>query len=209
MATEFSAEVQSALERTGGIDLLDQLGEVYPSERAHSERVADMSMHATLKLGESSDNVVLAGFAGSLHDVGKVDERIQGLVKVPRKLTMPERVEVRERHTVLGKSLINALKVSEQDAILQSEAAFTAFFHHYPPERLLKLAAGLPVVRVIQIVDQFDAVQDVDRPYHAGDVLSAEDTISQIRNNLEMVGAHDELAESTLGILREASADQR
>jgi len=204
MISKFKTEVQAALERTGGIDLLDRLGEVYPSERRHSERVADTSMRAMLNLGGSAEDIVLAGYAGSLHDAGKVDEEIQELLKAPRKLTVPEMIKVRERHTALGASLINALKVSEQDALLRKEAAFTAFFHHHPAEELQKLAVALPVVRIVRIVDQSDAIQDVDRPYHAGNVLSVEETVAHIRDGLVECGAYDQLA----GVVLDTVASQ-
>ncbi len=204
MAIDYSAETQDALERTGGIMLLENLAAVYESERNHSSRVGEMSMHVMAQLGADDREIITAGSAGKLHDVGKVDDKIRHMIRAPRKLFPREQLEIAKRHTALGASLISALNVSEEDRPLRWEASMAAFFHHHPPEHLAILRPASRVVRVVQIADRFDAMQDLERPYHTEGVLTAEEAAAEIRRDFDAANVFDSLADVALnGLLEE------
>jgi HD-GYP domain-containing protein (c-di-GMP phosphodiesterase class II) len=155
-------------------------------------------MHAMAQLGANDDEIIMAGFAGKLHDVGKVDTAIRHMIRAPRKLFPEEQLEIARRHTALGASLISALNVTEEDGPLRREASMAAFFHHHPPGQLASLDPASRVVRVVQIADRFDAMQDLERPYHAEGVLTAEAAAAEIREDLEAAGVYDSLADVAL-----------
>ncbi|HEX5798058.1 MAG TPA: HD domain-containing protein [Candidatus Saccharimonadales bacterium] len=201
---EYREELQGRLERTGGAVLLDSLGEALPYEKEHCGRVGELAMHVVEETGGRPERILEAGFAGSLHDVGKIDPRVRFLVALVRDLRPEESQEVNTIHTTLGAAKIKGLEVDEEDNNLIEAAVRAAYFHHHKPRDFLNLS-GVPdvsMIRVIQIVDKFDAMQDGDRPYHRGNPLSPEEALSDIEALLRDQMAFDNLAESTVGVLR-------
>jgi response regulator RpfG family c-di-GMP phosphodiesterase len=157
------------------------------------------------RLGATDTEIIMAGFDGVLHDVGKVDVSIRDMIRAPRALFPWEKLTIARRHTALGASLISALNVEREDEALPREASVAAFFHHHPPEQL----AGLyPVgVRIVQIADQFDAMQDSGRPYLTEGVFTADEAAAEIRNDLEAADVYDALASTALDSLLERYGD--
>lgn len=206
-APEFQAELQGALERTGGVRLLDSLGEVSVSDREHCERSGDITMHVVAEMGGHQDRIVEAGYAASLHDVGKVDPKVQELITLARDLEPQEKEKIRQRHTTLGASMIRALEVDAEDVDLRDTASSVALYHHHTPRDFLSLVAvpRVNTIRMIQIIEQFDAMQDDTRPYHFPEPLSSDEALAAIEALLKERNAHDNLAVNTLNILRKLS----
>jgi HD-GYP domain-containing protein (c-di-GMP phosphodiesterase class II) len=207
IAPEPKVELQGVLERTGAAVLLDGLGEALPYEREHSERVGVLAMHVVEETEGRPEKILEAGISGSLHDTGKVVPRVRTLVALERKLTLEEKEEVNQIHTTLGASMILGLKVAEEDQELIDAAESVARHHHRKPRDLLNLS-GVPninMIRRIQIIDKFDAMQDEKRPYHAGSALSPDEALSNVEALLRDQMAFDNLASSTLSILRALS----
>ncbi len=200
--SEYQAELQMTLERTGGAVLLDKLDEVSKSDREHSERVGWYAMHVVQAEGGSRKSIISAGVDGSLHDIGKMHPEVQRIISLPRDLTPEERAESNRLHTQLGASMIRALDVDEDERWIIEEAASVAFYHHHTPRQLARLIIPTSMIRRIQIVDRFDALQDEGRPYRTG--VSSEAALRDIEALLRDQHAFDGLAASTLEKLKTA-----
>jgi HD-GYP domain-containing protein (c-di-GMP phosphodiesterase class II) len=206
VAPEYEAELQGALERTGGIELLGSLGEALPYEREHCKRVGSLAMHVVSESGGRPEEVIEAGSAGMLHDIGKIDPRVQALISLDCDLSPEEKEQVNQIHTTLGASMISRLQVSEEDEGLIKVAGLVALYHHHEPRDLLDLAdvPSVSMIRRIQIIDKFDAMQDIGRPYHKGNPLTPEEALSDIELLLRSQMAFDNLAHTTMQRLRTA-----
>ena len=133
------------------------LGQLDPATRAHSERVARLSVAFGRELGLAGSELRLLRDAGRLHDIGKLGLN-QHILQKPAALSEAEFAEVR-RHPQLGCELLGThVKPRVLECIL---------LHH---ERLD--GRGYPfgitdyplAVRVLQIADAWDALHN-DRPY--------------------------------------------
>lgn len=186
-----AAELAGALERTGGTDLLDELGAVSQSDRAHCERVGQTAMGLIMHMYGQDGLAVTAGVAGALHDVGKTDAEVQAVIAPARRLTPEEKDKINQIHTTLGASMILRLEPVEQDAGLIDEAASAALYHHLSPRELADRPESTVVTRVVQIADYFDAMQDIGRAYHYGRAMSSREAIESIRFKLNRDGAMD------------------
>lgn len=201
--SELRAELDERLERTGGMDLLALLGEVSPTDRAHCERVGQTAMALVSKIYNQKILALQAGFAGSLHDVGKINPRVQAIVAPAKPLTPEQRAEVRDIHTRLGTSLIRRLEPAPEDVGLVNEAVIAAYYHHFSPRELIDLPDPTDVTRIVQIADQFDAMQDSARTYHYGRAMSPKEAAVSIRYNLNRANAMDGLSRLVLAHIDE------
>jgi response regulator RpfG family c-di-GMP phosphodiesterase len=193
-APELRATLAGALERTGAEDLLAELGAVSPSDREHGERVGQTAMGLTMNMYGQGAMALTAGFAGTLHDVGKVDAEVQSMISPAGRLTPEEKDRVNRIHTTLGASMILHLESQEQDADLIEEAATAALYHHLSPRELADRPETTVVTRLVQIADYFDAMQDTGRAYHYGKAMSQREAIESIRYKLNRDGAMDNVA---------------
>lgn len=147
-----------------------------PREDAHSKRVSLLCEAIGRLYKLSDDEIKELGFAGELHDIGKIaiDEAI---LKKPGKLSQMEWAQI-QRHPEIGYRLLGTS--SEYYTIAEYVLA-----HHerwdgtgYPNG--LKGEAIHWKARVISIADAFDAMT-TDRPYKKG--LSEEEAVEEIKKN--------------------------
>ncbi len=195
---ELRAELALALERTGGADLLDELSAVSQSDREHCERVGQTAMGLIAHMYGQDGLAIAAGFAGTLHDVGKIDAEVQAIISPAERLTHEEKDRVNQIHTTLGASMILRLRPQEQDAGLIDAAAKAALYHHLSPRELANHPESTAVTRVVQIADYFDAMQDTGRAYHYGRTMSSREAIESIRFKLNRDGAMDSVTRLAL-----------
>lgn len=121
----------------------------------HADRVAAYAMELGRKLGVNSDEIRILRKGGMLHDIGKLAIPDEILTK-PGKFT-PDEFSVMKRHPVLGCDICEKLKTIRD--------ALPIIRHHH--EKLdgsgypdgLKGAAVPPLVRVVTIVDIYDALR--------------------------------------------------
>lgn len=209
MAVEGQDELIEALERTGGAALLDRLAGVSKTDEQHCERVGHLTFHAILMMSGDEDLARRGGFAGALHDVGKANPFVQRFITMPRKLSEAEKAAVNRTHTRFGASLIQGLSVERRDEGMKAEAVMAAFYHHSSPRMLQDIGIstnGLtPLIRVVQVADQFDALQDGARAYHGDTPLSKAEATDVISSSFEAVGAFDSVAAFALDVLNEVS----
>ncbi|HEX5797204.1 MAG TPA: HD domain-containing protein [Candidatus Saccharimonadales bacterium] len=197
-------ELQDVLQRTTAIDLLDRLGEVSPASREHCERVGQLSLLVTTEMSEV--NELAAGFAGSLHDVGKADSRLKGVVASDRELDDEEIAEVNKFHTEAGAAWIRSLRVDGKDESLRQEAVIAAQYHHTDPGLLITLNGPTVITRIIQIIDKFDAMQDESRVYRRAGAMSAAQAIVTISTQLKSSGAFDDVSRFVVNTLEDQYA---
>lgn len=195
---ELRTALAGALERTGAANLLDELGAVSQSDMEHCERVGQTAMSLVMHMYGRDGLAVTAGFAGTLHDVGKTDAEVQAIISPARRLTPEEKDRINRIHTTLGASMILGLETQEQDAGLINAAAAAALYHHLSPRELADQPEATVVSRVVQIADYFDAMQDVGRAYHYGKAMSSREAIESIRFKLNREGALDSVTRVAL-----------
>ncbi|HEX5744117.1 MAG TPA: HD domain-containing protein [Candidatus Saccharimonadales bacterium] len=197
---DLNVGLAGALERTGAADLLDMLGEISLSDRRHCERVGQMTMFVAAQAGCQPDTAIRAGFAGSMHDVGKVDPSVQELITSAAPLTAVERIQVNYRHTSYGALLISAIGFEGEDGESVREAVKAARYHHHPARDLITLPEPTPITRMVQVADRFDAMQDGSRPYR-DEPMTALRAAALIEEDLRGAGAWDRVTGTTLELL--------
>ncbi|MEQ1689990.1 MAG: HD-GYP domain-containing protein [Gemmatimonas sp.] len=132
-----------------------------PYTSGHSQRVSKYATVIAYALGLPKRQVDRIAIAALLHDVGKIHEIFEPILKKPGRLTPDERA-IMELHPL--KSVELAEKVSELEDVLP------AIRHHHEnwdgtgyPDRLA--GADIPLgARIIMFADTIDAMT-TDRPY--------------------------------------------
>lgn len=131
-----------------------------PYTQKHSERVTFYSLETAKKLGCSEDMIETLGFAGYLHDIGKIGVTDTVLLK-KGKLTDSE-FEMIKRHPVIGEQIVQYLELlPEERAIIRS--------HHERwdgkgyPDGLKGEEIPYPA-RILMVSDTYDAMTS-SRPY--------------------------------------------
>ena len=144
------------------LELLVQTVEMRdPYTSGHSQRVSKYARIIARTIGLSPRQIDRIAVAALLHDVGKIHEIFEPILKKPGKLTPDERA-IMELHPL--KSVELAEKVSELEDVLPS------IRHHHEnfdgtgyPDRLA--GKNIPLgARVIMFADTIDAMM-TDRPY--------------------------------------------
>ena len=130
----------------------------------HSVAVCALMIALARQLGLDSGQVRLAGFAGLVHDIGKMAVPVQ-LLNKPGRLDDSEYVLI-QTHPQRGWELL-------RDAGVQDEAALDVCLHHHErvdgsgyPEHLGGEALSL-MARMGAVCDIYDAITS-NRPYKAG-----------------------------------------
>lgn len=132
-----------------------------PYTSGHSQRVSKYAQIIARAIGLPSKQVDRIAIAALLHDVGKIHEIFEPILKKPGKLTPEERATM-ELHPL--KSVELAEKVSELEDVLPS------IRHHHEnydgtgyPDKLV--GTNIPLgARIIMFADTIDAMT-TDRPY--------------------------------------------
>lgn len=127
----------------------------------HSFNVMILAMIVAEKLRWSKDDIIEAGIAGLLHNIGTI-ELSEELLNKKGKLTTAE-VEEMKKHTIFGYEKLN------QESQLPKSTGLAALLHHenldgtgYPFG--LKQEKIHPVAQLIAVVDKYDAIIS-KRPY--------------------------------------------
>jgi putative nucleotidyltransferase with HDIG domain len=134
----------------------------------HSVNVGVLSIAMGRRLGTSVQELNNLGFAGLLHDVGKMKVP-EGILNKPGKLTDAE-FEVMKTHPALGYDYLRAEKGINQDILF-------AVKHHHEKADGGGYPAGLTdkeiprFAKIIAIADVYDAITS-ERVYHKGMVPS-------------------------------------
>lgn len=131
-----------------------------PYTRGHCERLAEMSTRLGTRLGIPEEHIKALGWAGIVHDIGKIVVPDAILLK-PGPLT-PEEMAVMRKHSVVGERIC---------APLRSFRLVTPIIRHHHEKRD---GSGYPdglrgeeiplTARVLQLADVYDALT-TDRPY--------------------------------------------
>jgi putative nucleotidyltransferase with HDIG domain len=158
-------EITDSVTRNGGALIsLARLKSADDYTYLHSVAVCALMVALARQLGLSEEQTRAAGFAGLLHDVGKVDIPLEILNK-PGKLTDEEFAIVRE-HPRRGWQRL-------REAGINHEAALDVCLHHHErmdgkgyPDRLAGEAITL-LSRMGAVCDVYDAITS-NRPYKAG-----------------------------------------
>jgi putative nucleotidyltransferase with HDIG domain len=131
-----------------------------PYTKEHSERVTFFALKLAREMGCAEEELDSLGFAGHLHDIGKIGIRDHILMK-PGKLTREE-YEIIKTHPVIGEEIVRHL------GLLPAETAIVR--HHHErwdgngyPDGLS--GTDIPKLsRILAIADTFDAITS-SRPY--------------------------------------------
>ena len=128
--------------------------------RKHSTRVAKFAQRTARQMGCTEEELDIIGFAGSLHDIGKIGIRDDILLK-PGRLTDEEYEKIKE-HPVIGADIISKMGLwdREMEIIRHHHERFDG--KGYPDglkgEQIPKLA------RILCVADSYDAMAS-DRAY--------------------------------------------
>lgn len=141
-------------------EIVEELEQKFPCNRAHSDRVVEYAKAIVAELPIPDDNVATICHAACLHDVGKIG--IPGeILRKPGPLTARERDIVRN-HPRVAADLLRCLLYPEEciELIYYHHEWFNG--HGYPCRAGGK---SIPLgARVIAVADAFDAMTS-DRPY--------------------------------------------
>jgi cyclic di-GMP phosphodiesterase len=131
-----------------------------PYTRGHCERLAEMTTRLGTRLGIPEEDIKALGWAGIVHDIGKIVVPDAILLK-PGPLTAEE-MEVMRKHSVVGERIC---------APLRSFRLVTPIIRHHHEKRD---GSGYPdglrgeeiplTARILQLADVYDALT-TDRPY--------------------------------------------
>lgn len=145
-----------------------------PYTRDHSQRVTDYSVELGRYVGLEGDQLEMLGFAGILHDIGKIGVRDEILTKNGR-LTDDEYRQIKH-HPAIGVKIVEPLGlVEEERSIIR---------HHHErydgrgyPDGLA--GEDIPLLsRIVCITDAFDAMTTT-RSYR--NALSVESAVAEIK----------------------------
>ncbi|MDL1977512.1 MAG: response regulator [Deltaproteobacteria bacterium] len=146
----------------------------YTSE--HSRRVTDLSIEIARAMRCSDNEVEILGFAGYLHDIGKIGIRDNILLK--RSHLTDEEYDIIKLHPVIGSAIIGHVgSMHTGQAIIR---------HHHErwdgkgyPDGLK--GESIPLLsRIMSVADAFDAMTS-DRPYRNGS--PGQEAIARIKQN--------------------------
>jgi HD-GYP domain-containing protein (c-di-GMP phosphodiesterase class II) len=192
--------------------LITKLEEGSPHTGRHSRAVADLALRVGCSIpGIREAAAVELGFSGMLHDVGKLDPTILGLIQLPRPLTAPEKLRVRE-HTQEGSKMIaERLRHNNSYGGLISTASFVALHHHDDPDALRGMSDSqserTETTGLIRAIDLFEALQAPDRPYRAGPAVSSpEEAAAQVMEERAMQPSFGVEAEQLMVTLLQVSS---
>ena len=182
VARDVSEEIADSVTRNAGALIsLARLKTTDDYSYMHSVAVCALMVALGRQLGMSDEEARAAGFAGLLHDIGKMDVPLEVLNK-PGRLTDPEFAVVR-RHPVDGHARLVAAGITD-------EAALDVCLHHHEkldgtgyPEALAGEQISL-LARMGAICDIYDAITS-NRPYKAG-----WDPSESIKRMAQWVGTH-------------------
>ena len=148
-----------------------------PYTSGHSQRVARYSRVIARAIGQGSRQVEEIGTAALLHDVGKIHEEFAPILRLPRKLTVPE-FEIMKTHSAKGAVLVS--KVSQfKNIVTAVRGHHEAWSGKGYPDALA--GDDIPLgARIITIADTIDAMTTV-RPYRPPRSLN------EVRAELERV----------------------
>jgi response regulator RpfG family c-di-GMP phosphodiesterase len=125
-----------------------------PYTREHSQRVTDYAVGLATYMGLSEDEIEMVGFAGMLHDIGKIGVRDEILTKAG-KLSDEEYMMIK-MHPVIGERIVQPLGlVDEEKSIIR---------HHHERYDGKGYPDGLGgndiplLARVVGVTDAFDAM---------------------------------------------------
>jgi len=144
--------------------------------RGHSERVTKYSilLASQLRLDERYQSIL--GYAGLLHDIGKIGIS-DAILHKPDDLTAEER-KIIENHPLFGENIIGPIKFLKE--------AQLAVLHHHEWYNGSGYPAGIkgeaiPVTaRIIGVADAFDAMTS-ERPYRSA--LSVSEACTRLTDN--------------------------
>lgn len=143
--------------------LITALDERDGHTREHSDRVALLAAALGVECGLGSHELRLLGFAGALHDIGKIGIPDSILLK-PGRFSPAER-KIMESHPARGERIVRSIEMNGMD-----EVATVVRQHHEHfdgggyPDGLG--GEGIHVLaRILSIADAYDAMT-MPRPYH-------------------------------------------
>jgi HD-GYP domain-containing protein (c-di-GMP phosphodiesterase class II) len=131
-----------------------------PHANGHSDHVGDLAYSLGQKVGLSSEQLDLLGFAARIHDIGKIAIN-EFVINKPGRFTEAEYIMV-QQHSMLGARLIESLNLDPliPQIILDHHENFDGT--GYPNG---KKGEEIPLeARIIRITDTYDALTS-DRGY--------------------------------------------
>jgi response regulator RpfG family c-di-GMP phosphodiesterase len=145
-----------------------------PYTGEHSRRVTDYAILLARHLRLDDEQIEMLGFAGILHDIGKIGVRDEILTK-SGPLT-PDEYEMIKRHPVIGERIVEPLGlVREEQAIIRSH------HEHWDGRGYPDAIAGerIPLLaRILSVADAFDAMTTT-RSYRSA--RSTEDALAEMQ----------------------------
>ena len=209
---EAITEVRQALDKSGGERLLRVLEEASEYSARHSRRVGDLAMRLGNELpGIPGPVIVSLGFSGMLHDVGKAHPSLRTLVNSSKSLPPKDVETLRRVHTQEGgRRIASLIKGHTGYEDLLGSGAYTALHHHDDPRDLPPKVNASPIrpmiTALIHVVDGFEAVQGIGRPYITDPARSPEEAAARISRTTTIQPFFDISPEVVLSTLVEVAA---
>jgi len=155
-------EVLQGVESLGATQHLSYLGEVSPDSYRHSLAVGNLVLGACDYYGVGSKDTYTAGVAAVLHDIGKANPEVVGLVNSEHELTDNER-QIVAGHTFSGQVLLcglysQAKRTGLKELLIQAE--HTAGYHHTPINEI-----DNDITTLVTLADRAEATSGPLRPY--------------------------------------------
>jgi len=168
-------QYESASTRSKTIDLiLNTLYEKSPQEMLHSKKVSELCAAIAEKMHFTQEEVKQMGFAGLMHDIGKmvIDEKI---INKPEKLN-PEEWKEMQRHSEIGFRILSS--VSEF-----SEIATYILQHHerWNGGGFPKGLRGEEIIMQARMISIAEVYAELTTARAYRHVLSEEDAIAEIK----------------------------
>jgi putative nucleotidyltransferase with HDIG domain len=131
-----------------------------PYTKEHSKRVTEVALAIAEEMGATEDEMESIGFAGMLHDIGKIGVRDSVLLK-PGRLTAAE-FEVIKMHPAIGEQIVEPLGLiqAERDIIRSHHERMDGTGY---PDGLMGDQIPL-LARIVAVADAYDAMTST-RPY--------------------------------------------
>jgi putative two-component system response regulator len=170
-----------------------------PYTRGHCERLAEMSTRLGTRLGIPEEHIKALGWAGIVHDIGKIVVPDAILLK-PGPLT-PEEMSVMRKHSVVGERICMPLR---------SFRLVTPIIRHHHEKRDgsgypdgLRLEEIPLTARILQLADVYDALT-TNRPYRTA--VPSEEALQIMDEEAKLGWWDQDLFDRFREMIREAHA---